>query len=57
MRNRKRLWFVVGFGTLVVTAVGAYYYLHTHKTRSNKKVKMVEAMIREAEKIIRSHRD
>lgn len=49
-------WVLFGVGAVALTALGVYGYYRYQRTKTNPKVRMVEAMIREAEELIRQHR-
>ncbi len=53
----KRFWGMIGAGAFVLTAVGTYFLIRsfTHKPRSIRVAK-VEAVIREAEELIKQKR-
>lgn len=55
-RQQSRVWIVVGVGMAALTAVGFYLYLRSSRPSHGSRVRRVEAIIREAEALIRQHR-
>ncbi len=56
-RSRKGVWMLVGVGAGVLTAAGIYFLIRSFKKGpSNANIQKVEAIIREAEDLIKHHK-
>jgi hypothetical protein len=56
-RKEKRIWGVIGAGAVIVTAVGVYFLIRSFSQKSpSMRVAKVEAVIREAEELIKQKR-
>lgn len=57
MNNNRKVWVLVGTGAGIAVTVGLYFVMRSLKNNSSSaNVKRVEAIIREAEGLIRQHK-